>query len=143
MDDHYSLYRATAKKPHLVHFVCAGVHMLYSLCCSLQFVFVKYSSQLILAMGNHLNVGNQRIAQAAGFKISFLTKASGDCSVSVCVTPLECMRVSHLTPTCVYSPFAVCPHPAEIYEDNRQQVNIATLFGQDNTEEVSRAVPLP
>jgi S1-C subfamily serine protease len=33
--------------------------------------------ELILAMGNHLNAGNQRIAQAAGFKISFLSQLKG------------------------------------------------------------------
>ena len=52
-------------------------------------------------MGNHLNVGNQRIAQAAGFKISFLTKASGDCSVSVCLSPHPCLYALTLCCACV------------------------------------------
>jgi len=30
--------------------------------------------QVILAMGNYMNQGNQRVGQAAGFKIRFLSQ---------------------------------------------------------------------
>ena len=55
-------------------------------------------------MGNHLNVGNQRIAEAAGFRISFLTKASEDWLCTALhpgdPTPIGC--VSKLQPLLAY-----------------------------------------
>ena len=34
-------------------------------------------SQLVLAIGNHMNMGNMRIGQAQGFRIAFLSQLRG------------------------------------------------------------------
>ena len=33
--------------------------------------------EMVLAMGNYMNKGNQRVGQAAGFRVAFLAQVSG------------------------------------------------------------------
>ena len=42
--------------------------------------------QLILAMGNYMNEGNQRVGQAAGFRIKFLSQVSTSAYMFVNIT---------------------------------------------------------
>ena len=38
---------------------------------------IIYNMQLVLAIGNHMNMGNIRIGQAQGFRITFLSQLRG------------------------------------------------------------------
>ena len=43
------------------------------------FTSAHFLPQLVLAMGNYMNQGNQRVSGATGFRISFLTEVSSYC----------------------------------------------------------------